>query len=95
MKNFFYRVNKGDGILSVAKQFGVPPTSLIKDNELSREVEEGDIIFIKGKSGTLYDVKPFDTVDSVEAKFGVSAEKIKSENGVDFLFYGLTVLIPE
>ncbi|MBQ9486163.1 MAG: LysM peptidoglycan-binding domain-containing protein [Clostridia bacterium] len=95
MKNFFYRVAENDGVLSLAKRFGVSPAAIVKDNALSKEISAGDVLFIRKTEGELYTVKPFDTLEEVAARFGVSPEKLAEYNGVEYLFYGLTIVIPE
>ncbi|MBP5466286.1 MAG: LysM peptidoglycan-binding domain-containing protein [Clostridia bacterium] len=95
MENFFYRVVKGDSIAALSSRFNLPQTLIIKDNNLSREVSEGDVVFIRAQAGRTYRVQPFDTVESVAARFNVDAETLAETNGVDYLFYGLTLIIPE
>ena len=95
MKKFFYRVEKGDCVLSVAGRFNVPPTSVIKLNALCGEIAEGDILYIEEIEGNVYTVQPFDTLESVGEKFKVPPEKISEVNGVDYLFYGLKIIIPD
>ena len=95
MKKFFYRVAKGDKVLSLASRFGVPPTAIIKTNGITEEVVEGDILFIEEAEGKIYTVEPFDTLSSVGERFKVSPEEIEKANGVDYLFYGLKIIIPE
>ena len=95
MKKFFYRVREKEGALSVAKRFNLPVTALIKDNNLTRDVSEGDILFICERPYKAYAVRPFDTINSVAEKFGVSAEEIAKINGTDYVFYGLIIAVEE
>lgn len=93
MKKFFYRAEKGDTVFSLSNRFSVPPTKLISLNRLCREISEGDLLYIESAEGCLYKVKPFDTAKSVSEKFCVSEEKILKDNGVEYLFYGLTITV--
>ena len=93
MKNFFYRVADGETILSISQKISVPPLLIIKTNGLKNEVSEGDLLYVEKHLGTLYKVQPFDTIKSVAEKFGVSENSIIEKNGVDYLFYGLTIII--
>lgn len=93
MKKFFYRAEKGDTVFSLSNRFSVPPTKLISLNRLCREICEGDLLYIESVEGCLYKVKPFDTAKSVSEKFCVSEEKILKDNGVEYLFYGLTITV--
>lgn len=95
MEKFFYRVLKGDSVVSVGAKFHVPPLRIVKSNNLTAELREGDVIFVEESRGVRYAVKPFESVEDVAEKFGVSAEDIKRANGVDYLYYGLTVIIPD
>lgn len=95
MEKFFYRVNSGDSVLALAAKFSVPPALLIKDNNLKGEIQEGDVLFICGARGNVYPVQPFDTLSSVAARFNVPEEQLTELNGVDYIFYGLNLLIPE
>lgn len=93
MKNFFYRVAETDTVFSVSKKFNLSPTTLIKQNSLKREIECGDLLYIERDDAVLYKVAPFDTPKSIAEKFNTTEEKILSDNGVPYLFYGLVIKI--
>ena len=95
MKNFFYRVGENEGIFSISRRFGVPPTVIVKDNALTCEVSAGDVLFIRNINGRVYAVQPSDTMAELSLRFGVSPEYIAEINGTDYVFYGLTLIIPE
>ncbi len=95
MKKFFYRVNQGESVAALASRFNVPVSTIVKSNNLSAEIEEGDVLFIERLSGALYSAKPFDTMEDVAERFHVTVEELKAANGVDYLFYGLNVIIPD
>lgn len=95
MKKFFYRVGKGETVISLAAKFNVPPIAIINANDLCGEVSEGDVLFIEETGGKIYTVQPFDTLITVAEKFNASPEEIARVNGVDYLFYGLKIIIPE
>lgn len=93
MKKFFYRVTEGDGIVSVAERFSASVTKLIKDNNLKREIEAGDMLFIE-TGGETYPVEPWDTMRSVARKFGVTEREIAQKNGdVPYIFYGMRIKV--
>lgn len=93
MKKFFYRVEPFETALSVSQKFSLPVTALIKQNNLRNEISEGDLLYIETDERTLYRVKPFETATSVGKKFNISPEKILSDNGVPYLFYGLIIYL--
>ena len=93
MKKFFYRVEQGDGVLSVADKFRVAVTRLIKDNRLIEEIECGDMLYIERPDCLLYTVKPTDTLSSIAKRFNVQEQKILDDNCVPYVFCGLTIEI--
>lgn len=93
MKKFFYRVTEKDTVFSVAKKFNIAPTVLIKLNNLKSEIECGDLLYIEKDDCLLYTVKPFDTVKVLAKKFNTTEDKILSDNGVEYIFYGLIIKI--
>ena len=93
MKKFFYRVEQGDGVLSVANKFNLSPTRLIKDNNLSDEIECGDMLYIESADCVLYTVKPTDTLEKISKRFNVGGQKILLDNSVPYIFCGLTIEI--
>lgn len=94
MKKIFYRAEEGDGVLSVAQKLDVPVTKLINDNRLTREIEAGDLLYVEKEEGFYYTVKPWDTMESVAAKFKVRERVIWEKNGeIPYLFYGLKIKI--
>ena len=95
MEKFFYRVVEGDSIAALSLRFNLPQTVIINDNDLSCEISEGDVLFIRAAAGKTYRVQPFDTLKSVAEKFNLSEETLAQVNGVDYVFYGLTLIIPE
>ena len=95
MEKFFYRVIKGDSLAALSSRFSLPETAIINDNNLSCEISEGDMLFIRAAAGKTYRTQPFDTIESVAEKFNVSAKTLAQVNGVDYVFYGLTLIIPE
>ena len=93
MKKIFYRVNEGETLLSVCEKLGVPPVVVIKENNLKSEIASGDLLYIEQTDCFIYKVTPFDTIKSISQKFGVSEEKILSDNKVPYIFYGLNLII--
>lgn len=93
MKKIFYRVVKGDSVLSIAQQFNLSVTSIIKTNNLTCEVEEGDILYLQCGEYRLYKVQPTDTLCSIAKKFNVSEHDILLNNCIEYVFYGLTIMV--
>ena len=93
MKKIFYRVNSGDTLLSIAERFNIPATKIIKTNNLSCEVLEGDMLYLESEDCRLYKVQPTDTLQSIAQKFCTTEQAILDENGIDYIFYGLLIKV--
>ena len=93
MKKIYYRVNKNDTILNIAQQFNMPVTKIISDNNLSCEVEEGDMLYLQSEDCNLYKVQPHDTLTSLAKKFCTTEQAILQQNNIDYIFYGLVIKI--
>ncbi len=95
MENFFYRVGKGETVFSLAQKFHIPQTLIVNENNLKRELQDGDLLLLPRPSGRLYTVQPNDTLEIVSEKFNLPKDKISSVNKVDYLFYGLQLIMPD
>ncbi len=93
MKKFFYRVAEGDSVLNIAERFNLPMTAVIKDNNLVREVECGDLLLIQPCDRALYKVQATDTVQGLSKRFNVAEQKILQDNGLNYIFYGLNIKV--
>lgn len=93
MKKFFYRVQPNDTVTSIANAFGVPVTFLISKNNLVAEVTHGDLLIVEIPDRKTYTVGAYDTLLSVAEKFNTTPQKILLDNGVPYIFYGLTVFV--
>jgi LysM repeat protein len=93
MKKFFYRVEENESLISVAEKFSIPPSILIKENNLKQEISTGDLLVIPPFCGRVYKVQPQDTLDSISKKFKVEKEKILIDNALSYIFYGLNVIV--
>ena len=93
MKKIFYRVNSGDTLLSIAERFNIPATKIIKTNNLSCEVLEGDMLYLEIEDCRLYKVQPNDTLSALANRFCTTEQAILDENGIDYIFYGLLIKV--
>ena len=93
MKKFFYRAQEGETVLSVAQKFSVPVCVLINDNLLKEEISSGDLLIVRKECAKTYKVKPDDTLEGICNRFGISKEQVIENNGVPYLFYGLSIII--
>ena len=96
MKKFFYRVTDGDTVSILSEKFVVPTCKLIELNNLEREVEEGDILYVEindERRYKTYKVDVRDTLNSIAKKFNTTEEKILLDNNLPYIFYGLIILV--
>ena len=93
MKKFFYRVEEGETVFSIANKFSIPPSLLIKDNLLNSEVSAGDLLIVRPPLNRLYKVRPEDTILSISKRFNISEEEILINNCIPYIFYGLTIVL--
>ncbi len=93
MTKFFYRVLEGDTVLALSAKFNIPPSRIISQNKLKREVCMGDLLFLERDENKwqLYRVGPLDDAQSVCKKFDIEEGSLLSQNCVDYLFYGLLI----
>lgn len=92
MKKFFYRVALGETVFSVSRTLKVPLTTLINQNSLTAEISAGDLLYIE-TDGEPYIVQPFDTLSRIAQKFSTTEKKLRQDNGVDYIFYGLSLKV--
>ena len=93
MEKFFYRVNQGDSLLSVANKFNIPAFSIIKLNNLKREIAVGDLLYLEKLNRQVYCVKPFEKAQDVAKRFNLDENQLLLENNLPYLFYGAKIYI--
>lgn len=95
MKNFFVRVDGKDNVFTIAKKYNANVFEIISDNELVKDVEEGEIVYVKNQGQSIrYFVKPEDTLFSIAKKHRVTEEYIKNKNGnIPYVFYGMIIYL--
>ena len=93
MRNFFYRVKQGDTVISLSKKFSVPIGVLIYENNLKRDVFEGDVLFVPKMMGKPYIIKANDNAKTLAKEFCVSEEELLYKNKSPYFFYGEIIYI--
>ena len=86
-----YRVEKDDSILSIANKFNTTVAKIKQLNNVENVVE-GERLVIEETGGS-YVVGPFETLESISEKFGVSYEELKKLNG-EAVFLGERIVLP-
>ena len=94
MKTVLYTVKDGDSLASVAEKFHTSRAEIIERNRLSGEPFEGMKLIVEEREAFGYTVRPFETVESIAAKFGKSVEDLKKLNGASAVFVGQRILVP-
>lgn len=94
MKTILYTVKEGDTLASVATKFHTSQTAVAERNNLKGEPFEGMKLVVEETEAFGYTVRPFDTVESIAAKFCVKAEDVRRLNGTQAVFVGQRILVP-
>lgn len=93
-----YVVQPGDSLDSIAREYGVPLTRLISQNELNKDgkITVGQTIVVLYPRET-YTVQSGDTLGGIADAYGVSANQLLRNNpilkGKDEIFVGQTIII--
>lgn len=95
MKTVMYTVKKGDTLPSIAAKFHASQAVIAERNNLKGQPFEGMKLVIDEQEAFGYTVRPFDSIEGIAAKFGISAESIERLNGVSAVFVGQRILVPE
>lgn len=95
MKKLFYRVQQGDCLQKISDRLGVPKHFIIKLNNLSKEVADGDLLYIEQLDFPTYAVGVTDTVESIAKKFGVDEEVLLQLNGLEYVYMGQIIYLPK
>ncbi|MBE5756543.1 MAG: LysM peptidoglycan-binding domain-containing protein [Clostridiales bacterium] len=93
MKEIFYRVIKEDSVTLISDKFNLPSITIIEDNHLKKEVEEGDILVLRKEDRQVYKVGVKETIETVCKKFNIEKEEFIKLNKIDYVFYGLLVYV--
>lgn len=92
MKKFFYRVQEGDTISSIAQEFNAPIGRLIHINNLTKDVLPGDVILVE-QVNNVYLVKPLDTLEGLAKRFNLSPQELLDKNYLEYIYCGLLIEI--
>lgn len=95
MKRILIRIDGESSLEDLADRYHTTVAAIRKLNNLHTDIFVGMRLIIEENQGVYYTVQPFDTLDSVSAKFGVSIQKITELNGVERVFIGQRIFIPQ
>ena len=93
MNKVMVRVGSGTSLESLAEQYHTSTYAIKKLNNLQGDIFVGMRLIIEQVDGVYYTVQPFDTLESIAKKFGVSVESIVGLNGVDRVFLGQKIFV--
>ncbi len=85
----YYKVKRGDTVRKVASLFSLPPSLIVYQNGLTKEVREGQILRLFQEGGNLYTVK---LGDSKKLLCG-SEENFLKRNGTTVFYPGQSVFL--
>lgn len=78
-----YRVQEGDSLDSLAVKYSTTKAILIYDNNLNKDIEKGDVLYIKTFKN-IYIVGVLDTPETLSKKFKTTIEKLYELNKIDY-----------
>ena len=94
-----YIVREGDTLSSIAEMFGIPQSTILWANDLTRKsvIKPGDKLTILPVPGIGYTVKSGDTLASIAKRYGADSADIASYNNIDdsTLAVGTSIIIPD
>lgn len=94
MKKFFYRVQPQDSVTFISQKFNIPCALIINANNLSCEVESGDLLYLEQtENQKIYRVGLFDTLESLAEKFNTTPRKILLDNGTPYIYFSQIILV--
>lgn len=87
-KSVFYEVKCNQSIDEIATQLRVPKDYITKNN--SGQIYEGKVLFIPQTNLKSHVVKPFETIETISKKYGITVEEIMSKNSLksNYIFIG-------
>lgn len=84
-----YRVKRGQTASEISRAFGVPLSVLVRENGLTKEVEEGQVLSIPPAPCALYCVRGGES----KTQLCGSPEAFSEKNGTDALYPTQTVVL--
>ncbi|MCX4362318.1 MAG: LysM peptidoglycan-binding domain-containing protein [Clostridia bacterium] len=94
MKRVLVRIDREITLEELADKYHTTVAAIRKLNALHEDIFVGMRLVIEENSGEYHTVQPFETLDIIAKKYGVSAQKIMDINDVDRVFIGQKVFIP-
>ena len=85
----FYKVKCGQKLEEIARAFSLTPALLIKENRLTQEVHDGQILKIPTVRGNLYVAK----AGEGKSLLCGSEENFEKRNGTKLLYPGMRVIL--
>ena len=95
-KEFDYRVQQGDDLLSICEKFGTSKDNIIRNNA-NIPFYAGEWITVKVNDFKTHIVKPAETLRDIAKTYGVKGDKIQKDNNLndEKLFIGQVLKIYE
>lgn len=93
MKYSVYLVKKDDTLAEIARRENSTVSAIKKLNSVV--LFEGERLIIPKNRGKIHIVKPFESLESIAALYNTDSQTIASYNGINAVFLGQTVYIPQ
>lgn len=95
IENIEYKIQPGDTLSDIAKQYNIKSEYLVANNKNIdlKILKIGQTIFIPSENGIFYTIKENDTFKDLENQFSIPVQQIKDDNGIDNLISGNKVFV--
>lgn len=90
----YYKIEKGDTLYGIAKNYNLNPTLLASLNglDINDYIYPDQVLLIPNSNYSYYITKEGDTLDGVAKTFGITTNKLLNENKVIYLLAGQMIV---
>lgn len=90
----YYKIEKGDTLFKIARMYNINPTLLASLNGLDMDdyIYPDQVLLIPKTDYSYYITKSGDTLEGVANTFGVSQDKVMTNNNVIYLLEGQMIV---
>lgn len=93
---YVHKVKKNESLRSICQKYSVLKGDLLTANNVVEEdIHEGLLLFVEVPDGIRYVVKPFDTVQKIADRYGITLDEILKFNNIKEIFLGQIIYLPK
>ena len=95
MNRIMYRATEDISLEQLAEKYNTTINAISKLNNINGTIKKGMRVLVDIEKGDYYVVQPFDTIHTIAKKYSLNEEKIKEVNGIENVFIGQKIFLPE